>query len=411
MATSVAVDSSLPSQPPHPLRERNFRMLWAGSAVSLFGDQFYLVALPWVVLQLTGSAVAVGTILMATAIPRAVLMLIGGAVTDRVSPRKILMSTASARTLFVAAIGLLLWYHVLHVWELYVLGFAFGVADAFSMPAFSTYLPSLVRTEQLVAANSVFQTTAQLATIGGPAPAALVIKALGLAWAFFVDAVSFLFIIAALWWLPDPPAPQTVTRRPPVGKAILEGITSIRHDVPLRSLIVLAAMLNLCIAGPMGVGLPYLAKTRFGSPTAYALLVSAAAAGGLLGALVAGIWRVQRRGVLLLCACVVISLCLGSIALPRHLWLIAGVLLLMAASAGLANVNIAAWIQQRVDPAMRGRVLSVLMLAGFGLFPVSLAAAGFLVAWNVQWTFLLAGTAMLLITGFGALQKQVRDIQ
>jgi MFS family permease len=161
----------------------------------------------------------------------------------------------------------------------------------------------------------------------------------------------------------------------------------------------------------MGVGLPYLAKTRFDSPTAYAVLVSALAGGGLLGALLAGIWRVRRRGILLLCVSVVISICIGSVALPRHLWLIAGVLLLMAASAGLANVNIAAWVQQRVDPAIRGRVLSVLMLSAYGLFPVSLAAAGFLVAWNVQWTFILAGAAMLLVTGFGALQKQVRDIE
>src|SRR5690349_24346395 len=83
---------------PHPLRNPAFVRLWAGSAVSLLGDQFYLVALPWVVLQITGSAVAMGTILMTAAIPRAVLMLMGGALTDRFSPRRILMATATART-------------------------------------------------------------------------------------------------------------------------------------------------------------------------------------------------------------------------------------------------------------------------------------------------------------------------
>src|SRR5262249_31110540 len=152
----------VPVPPTHPLREGNFRMFWIGSAISLLGDQFYLVALPWVVLQITGSAIAMGTILMAAAIPRAVLMLIGGALTDRTSPRWIMMSTASARTVLVAAIGVLLWAHRLQIWELYVLGFAFGVADAFSMPAASTFLPSLVKREQMVAATSVFQTTAQL---------------------------------------------------------------------------------------------------------------------------------------------------------------------------------------------------------------------------------------------------------
>jgi MFS family permease len=193
----AAASISAPSAPPaaeHPLRERNFRMLWAGSAISAVGDQFYLVALPWVVLQLTGSAVAVGTILMAVAIPRAALMLFGGALTDRISARRILMSTASARTLLVTVIGFLLWWHWLQLWQLYVLGFFFGVADAFAWPAATTLLPSVVKREQLVAANSVFQTTGQLTTIAAPAPAGLVIKALGTAWAFFIDAISFLFI-------------------------------------------------------------------------------------------------------------------------------------------------------------------------------------------------------------------------
>src|SRR4029079_11179087 len=118
----------------HPLKLPAFRRLWAGSAISLLGDQFYLVALPWVVLQLTGSAIAMGTILMTAAIPRAVLMLMGGVVTDRFSPRRILMATAAARAIVVGAVAVLLWYRVVHIWHLYLLGLAFGVADAFSMP-------------------------------------------------------------------------------------------------------------------------------------------------------------------------------------------------------------------------------------------------------------------------------------
>lgn len=148
MAAATIPEPSAPPAAQHPLRERNFRMLWAGSAISAVGDQFYLVALPWVVLQLTGSAVAVGTILMAVAIPRALLMLFGGALTDRISARRILMSTASARTLLVTIIGFLLWWHKLQLWKLYVLGFVFGVADAFAWPAATTLLPSVVKREQ-----------------------------------------------------------------------------------------------------------------------------------------------------------------------------------------------------------------------------------------------------------------------
>ncbi|HSK44694.1 MAG TPA: MFS transporter [Candidatus Binatia bacterium] len=409
----AAASIPAPSAPPaaqHPLRERNFRMLWAGSGISAVGDQFYLVALPWVVLQLTGSAVAVGTILMAVAIPRALLMLFGGALTDRISARRILMSTASARTLLVTVIGFLLWWHWLQLWELYVLGFFFGVADAFAWPAATTLLPSLVKREQLVAANSVFQTTGQLTTIVAPAPAGLVIKALGTAWAFFIDAISFLFIIAALWRLPDPPKAASAAK-PPVWRSILDGIAYVRRDVPLRSLMLVAAMLNFCISGPMGVGLPYLVKTKFGSAAAYGLVISAMAAGGLIGALLAGILKIKRRGLLLLGACMVISGDIASMGLLSHLWLIAAVLLLLGCSAGVANVHIAAWIQQRIDATVRGRVFSVLMLANFGLIPVSLAVAGLLIAWNLKLMFLIAGVSMLLITAFGASQKQVRAIE
>ena len=406
-ATSIPAPSTTPQ---HPLREPNFRMLWAGSAISAVGDQFYLVALPWVVLQLTGSAIAVGTILMAVAIPRALLMLFGGVLTDRISTRKILMSTASARTLFVTIIGFLLWWRVLHIWELYVLGFFFGVADAFALPAGPTLLPTVVKREQLVAANSVFQSTVQVITIATPAPAGLVIKALGTAWAFFIDAVSFLFVIGALWRLPDPPKAQSGPK-PPVWRSILEGINYVRQDVPLRSLMLVAAMLNCSISGPMGVGLPYLVKTKFGSAAAYGLVISAMAAGGLVGALLAGLLKIKRRGLLLLGACVVISSGIASIGFLGHLWMIAAVLFLLGSSAGIVNVHLAAWIQQRIDAAVRGRVFSVLMLANFGLIPVSLAIAGLLIALSLKVMFLIAAGSMFLVTVFGFLQKQVRAIE
>src|SRR5215467_12179498 len=143
MAASVVVDPLVPSKPQHPLRNRNFRLWWIGQTVSLVGDQFYIVALPWLILQRTGSAVAMGTIMMAAAIPRAVLMLLGGAVTDRVSARKVMMTTASTRAVLVAAVGFLVWWNVLELWCLYLLAFAFGVADAFAAPAAQAFLPSL----------------------------------------------------------------------------------------------------------------------------------------------------------------------------------------------------------------------------------------------------------------------------
>ncbi|HEV3218165.1 MAG TPA: MFS transporter [Candidatus Acidoferrales bacterium] len=206
----------------HPLRNPDYRLWLFGGTISLLGDQFYFVALPWLVLLQTGSAVAMGAIMMAGAIPRALLMLVGGAVIDRMSARKIMIVTAAARTLCITVIGLLVWLRILRIWELYALAFAFGVADAFAIPAQTAYMPSLVKREQMVAASSVSRSTAQMTTIVGPVPAGFVIKTLGVAWAFVVDAISFLFIIGALWKLPDPPGSQTA--RKPMLHSIAEGI-------------------------------------------------------------------------------------------------------------------------------------------------------------------------------------------
>ena len=185
---------------PHPPARRPRRSIPCATVPSSFGGSARrrpcsatssTVALPWVVLQLTGSAVAMGTVAMCAGIPRAALMLMGGAVTDRVSARKVLLATASARAVLVAAIGVLLWLHQLQLWHLFVLASAFGVADAFAMPSAGPLMRSLVPPEQLPAANSIWQSSALLTGIVGPAPAGMIMKALGAAWAFFLTPPAF----------------------------------------------------------------------------------------------------------------------------------------------------------------------------------------------------------------------------
>src|SRR5437762_11931816 len=127
-AATVSTANVLITAVEHPLRSPNYRLWLIGGTISLMGDQFYLVALPWLVLQETRSAVAMGAIMMAGAIPRALLMLMGGAVSDRMSARKIMIATATARTICVTVIGLLVWLRILRTWELSAVPSAFGVA-------------------------------------------------------------------------------------------------------------------------------------------------------------------------------------------------------------------------------------------------------------------------------------------
>ncbi|HXH91605.1 MAG TPA: MFS transporter [Thermoanaerobaculia bacterium] len=409
-AASMPV-SAEPAVQVHPLRNANFVLWWLGATTSLLGDQFYLVALPWVVLQLTGSGVAMGTVAMCAGIPRAVLMLMGGAITDRTSPRKILMATASARAVLVAAIGFLLLRNVLQLWHLYALGLAFGVADAFALPSSGPLLRSLVKQEQLPAANSVWQSSALLTGIVGPAPAGMITKALGAAWAFFLDAFSFLFVIAALWKVPDPPRSSSTAAKPGVWSAIGEGLAYVMKDVPLRSLLLLAAVLNFCLSGPLSVGLAFIAKSRFSSPAAFGGWISSVAAGTLVGMILAGIFKSRRRGLLLLGTSTVLGFLTALMGLLAGFWPVALLLLVMGCFSGFINVQIQAWLQQRVERAVLGRVSSVAMLSSFGLMPLSMGAAGIAVDWSARWMFAIAGAAVALVAAFGALQRPLREME
>ncbi len=407
----AAVPIPIPAPKTHPLRNAKFRLLWIGNTVSVTGDQFYLVALPWLVLGLTGSSIALGTITMTAAIPRAALMLLGGAVTDRISPRKVMMLTAAARTLLVAAVAVLLWMHGLHLWQLYGLALGFGVADAFASPAAQTFLPSLVEPEQLPAAQSVSQSTTQITTLVAPGPVGLFIKAFGTAWAFFLDAVSFLFIIGALWKLPDPPrAGATTTARRNMLQSIADGLRYVKADVALRSLMLVVAVLNFAIAGPTIVGLAWIAKQRFGSPSAFGLLMSCLAAGSLAGMLLAGLVKHRRRGRLLLAVATTIGICLAPLGILQRFWPLAGVLFVMSLAAAFLNVQLIAWFQQRVERALLGRVMSVLMFSSMGLLPISLAVAGIAIKASLAGMFLVAGAMVLMVTGLAALHRPVREI-
>jgi MFS family permease len=394
----------------HPLFNREFRYLWMGNTISGCGDQFFFVALPWLILQLTGSGAVLGGIMMVQAIPRAALMLIGGAVTDRVSPRKIMILTAAARTLLVATLAAFVWTHHVAVSQLYVLSFFFGVADAFAAPAAQTLLPSMVASAQLPAANALSQGTQQIAMLAVPAPAGIIIAAFGVASAFSIDAVSFLFIIAALLMLRDPPRVESAAPRSNIVHSILEGLRYVKNDVALRTLLLVASVLNFCIAGPLSVGLAFLAKSEFGSPTAYGLLMSSVAAGSLVGLLLAAARKQRKRGWLLLVVSVVVGICTASIGLLRQLWSLLPILFLMSASAGFLNVHLLAWFQQRVDRAMLGRVMSVLMFASLGLMPLSLAAAGVAIQWSLRGMFAGAGVLVLAVACIAALQRPVREI-
>ena len=158
------------------LRLRDFRLLWIGETISVLGDQFYIIALPWLVLQLTGSGVAVGAVLALAGIPRAVFMLFGGVLTDRFSPRLVMLISNAARFVLVSLLALLVLTGAIQLWMLYLFALAFGFADAFFFPASTTIVPQVVERKDLAAGNSLINGMAQASVFLGPLVAGLAIS-------------------------------------------------------------------------------------------------------------------------------------------------------------------------------------------------------------------------------------------
>jgi len=395
-----------------PLRTLHFRNLWLGSTISYIGDQFYLVALPWLVLELTGSGLAVGSMLMVAAVPRAVLMLMGGAVTDRSAPRDILLITTWARTVLVGIVTLLAWLHWIQLWHLYGLSALFGIADAFAIPAGQALLPKLVEREQLTSANALFTGAIQASALLGPAPAGVVIGAWGTATAFLVDTVSFVFAIVPLARLPRGDRQRgPATGRAGMWDSIAHGLGYVWNDAALRSLVLIIAGLNLWAIGPITVGMPVLAKFKFGSSAAFGTMMSCFGAGALAGMMLAGMFRpTRRRGYLFLSFVFVESA--GIVAMPfcDQLWLIAILMVFIGICGGIANILMMAWIQGHVDHALMGRVMSVIMFAAVGLMPVSLALAGLVAERHVTGMFAVSGVLMMLTALVAGLSPATRHI-
>jgi len=285
-----------------PLRSRDFRLLWVGEAVSALGDQFALVALPWLARLLTGSALAVGFVLAVMAIPRAVLMVVGGVYVDRHSPRTVMLASNALRLVAVTALGVALLAGAAQLWMLYAFALVFGVADAFFFPAQNAIVPALVGRAQLRQANGLVQGTMQLSVLAGPAIAGLLVAALaggtaarggvasgsttGPGLALLVDAATFLVSLATLALIRGGAGRPGASE--PMLDAIRTGASFVWRTPSLRFGVGLVMAVNLLIVGPFNVGLPVLAYSRLPEgAAAYGLLLSAMGGGALLG-LVAG---------------------------------------------------------------------------------------------------------------------------
>ncbi len=402
------------------LDARDFRLLWASEAISVVGDQFHFVALSWLVISLTGSGLALGAVLIAIAVPRAALLLPFGVLADRRPSRTLMLTAHLVRGAVVGGIAILVLTGSATIPLLALLGAIFGAADALYLPAQQAFLPRTLAPEKLPSGNALLQGTYQLASIVGPPVAGAVIAVSTTGVAFAVDATSFVLaaIVIAMIGRPGPgvraamassatPASEPAAvgqaeAHEPFLAAIAGGIRYVLADRALAVTMVISLVLNFALNGPVLVGMPWLADQRFAAgPAGLGLLAAAWAAGALIGVVVAGSIRLERQGRILMAAvvvCGVSEILVGVLPSLAGVWI---VLALMGVAIGYANIVAISWIQARVDHGMIGRVMSLVMLMGAGITPLSLAVSGGLIDLDATALFVGAGL-LILLTAAGA---------
>lgn len=396
--------------------------------MSALGDQFTLIALPWLVLKLTGDPGSLGLVLAVMALPRANFMLVGGALVDRLSPRRVLLVARAVNAALVTLLAVLVLCDRINMPLIYAIALGIGTATAFAYPAGSALLPQLVAPERLTTANAWFMSARQLSMFLGPALAGLVIVAgadptaadaaediQGLGWAFSIDAVTFLFSLAALLALRVPSEAAPEAERGSVLSSVITGIREVWSDPPLRAFLLYVSAVTVMIMGPLQVGLPVLANDRMDLGAAsFGILLTANGGGMVIGGFLSGtVTRVigNRLGLLVLGMDSFAGLGIASLALV-HSTLAGGlVLACIGLVGGAAQIAVFSWIQQRVPQARMGRTMSLLMFTFMGLGPLSAAGAGLLLrVISLPTLFVSAGLLLTTIALAGFTSPAMRSV-
>jgi MFS family permease len=410
--------------------DRDFSLLFGGSSISAFGDQFTLVALPWLVLKLTGNPAALGIVLAVMAFPRAAFMLVGGAIVDRMSPRRVLLGARAVNAACIVVLAALVLAGAIQMWMVYLLALGIGLSTAFAYPAGSAILPQLVKLDQLRAANAAFMGMRQLSMVVGPVLAGFVIAlgahhqasalalqdARGLGLAFSIDAASFVFSLASLAMVRIHGDFHPPKAGGGVFASIAAGVRYVWADVPLRAFVIYASFVSVFVGGPIQVGLPVLADTRLNLGAAsLGILMTAQGVGMFAGSFLSGLGQRLARGhlgVMVLCIDSIVGLTLAALTLVHTTYFGAALLFCTGLLGGMVQIAIFTWIQQRVSQQMMGRTMSILMFTFMGLGPLSAAAAGALLkVISLATLFGIAGLTLTAIALCCLASPQMRSIR
>jgi MFS family permease len=365
-----------------------------------------MVAGAWLVLKMTGDPLTLGAVLAAGGITRAIFILIGGAVSDRVSPRRLMIFSDIFRLLLSAFLAVQIMTGTLQVWMFFIYSIFNGLLGGLFAPAAMSIVPRLVPEEDLQPANSIMQGSIQLISFVGPAAAGAVVAALkvastgaGVAIAF--DAITFVVSVITLFLMliPQELVKKTASHIRELISSMRDGITYLVKDPALRLMFILMAVANLAFGGSVIVGIPYLANTRFPEgAVAYGLILSGYAGGNLLGIILSGTFPHQSRKFIEVFLVIMFTLFGAGLAFLGWIpftWLAMTDLFILGIFNGFLQILLVTALQRNTPKEMLGRLMSLVLLAGVSMVPLSQAIAGSLLRWSVAALYLTSGGLLL----------------
>jgi MFS family permease len=380
---------------------RNYRYYYIGQIISTSGTFMQSVAQAWLVLTLTNSGTALGITTALQYVPILFLGPYGGVIADRFPKRKILYFTQSISGVLALILGVLVATGLVKVWMVYILAFCLGIVTVFDNPARQTLYVELVGPEHLRNAVTLYSTLVNLARIIGPAIAAGVIAAFGLAPCFIVNGVSYIAVVIMLGMM----RPDELLVTPPVPRSkgqIQEGFKYVVSTPVLGSTLLMMAIIGT-LTFEFQVSLPLIAQFTFkGDASSYAFLTGSMGAGAAIG----GIFFASRKGIMpykLVGAALLFGLAVVAAACMPSL-LLSGAALV---AVGICSINFSSLgnsvLQLESSPQMRGRVMSFWSVAFLGSTTIGGPVVGwFAEAAGARWGLALGGMAALIAAALGA---------
>jgi MFS family permease len=374
---------------------RDFRILWLGAFTSTVGSWMQKVAQSWLVFDLTNSSVYLGLDDFLGQLPILLFTLVGGVIADRHDRRHVLMGSQVVQMATALTLAALVFADKVHVFHILALSFMAGLGQAFGGPAYQAMIPSLVEKKDLPNAIALNSIQFNLARMIGPLLAGATLAAWGTAVCFGLNGLSFLVVIVALMSL-------TIKHvRPAEQKPMLDemrgGLRYAKGEPAILALTVLGGLTTF-LGLPLLTFLPIFARDVFqGDINRFAQMMSYSGAGAVCGALVvAWLGRFRHMGWALLAILAVFGALVTGFALSRIGWLSNLLLFLTGATLLMTFSMTASLVQLIVPDHLRGRVMSIYMVAFRGGMPLGSLAAGYAASWTSAPT-VLAVNGLLIV--------------